>query len=284
MPHRGAALRARRAIDAADALLFTAGAGMGVDSGLPDFRGAQGFWRAYPAYESLGLSFEALASPRWFRDRPELAWGFYGHRLELYRRTPPHAGFAELARWSDAAALRSFVFTSNVDGQFQRAGFDPDRVVECHGALDWLQCTSGCGVGIFSADGARVEVDGATFLARAPLPRCPSCDALARPNVLMFGDDGWDPTRTDAQWARLEEWLETVPPRPGALVVVECGAGRAIPTVRSFGEQCARDRGAVLVRINPREPDGPRGTISIASGAAEAIAAIVATSSSPRSS
>ncbi|HQP37085.1 MAG TPA: Sir2 family NAD-dependent protein deacetylase, partial [Polyangiaceae bacterium] len=71
---------AAEAIHQADALLITAGAGMGVDSGLPDFRGNQGFWRAYPAYADLGLSFVSLASPGWFQRDPRLAWGFYGHR------------------------------------------------------------------------------------------------------------------------------------------------------------------------------------------------------------
>jgi NAD-dependent SIR2 family protein deacetylase len=88
--------RAAGAVAAADALLFGAGAGMGVDSGLPDFRGDKGFWRAYPPYEKLGLSFAALASPRWFRSDPELAWGFYGHRLNIYRATLPHDGFGIL--------------------------------------------------------------------------------------------------------------------------------------------------------------------------------------------
>ena len=54
------------AIARAEALLIGAGAGMGVDSGLPDFRGTQGFWRAYPPYQKLGLDFVSLAKPRWF--------------------------------------------------------------------------------------------------------------------------------------------------------------------------------------------------------------------------
>jgi NAD-dependent SIR2 family protein deacetylase len=49
---------------------------MGVDSGLPDFRGAQGFWRAYPAIAKLGLSFEGMANPAWFKKNPHLAWAF----------------------------------------------------------------------------------------------------------------------------------------------------------------------------------------------------------------
>src|SRR6185369_1825811 len=92
--------RAARAIASADALVIGAGAGMGVDSGLPDFRGNQGFWRAYPVYEKLGLSFSSMANPRWFRTDPEMAWGFYGHRLGLYRNTMPHPGFSTLLSWA----------------------------------------------------------------------------------------------------------------------------------------------------------------------------------------
>ncbi len=85
--------KAKQVIKEADAMLITAGAGMGVDSGLPDFRGKEGFWRAYPIAKKLGLRFEELANPRWFREDPELAWAFYGHRLKTYRETNPHEGF-----------------------------------------------------------------------------------------------------------------------------------------------------------------------------------------------
>src|SRR4051794_11112220 len=93
--------RSAGVIAEADALVIGAGAGMGVDSGLPDFRGNDGFWRAYPPYAKLGLGFSSLANPRWFRDDPGLAWGFYGHRLNLYRRTRPHPGFALLRAWAE---------------------------------------------------------------------------------------------------------------------------------------------------------------------------------------
>jgi len=58
--------KAAKAIKEAKYLLITAGAGMGVDSGLPDFRGDEGFWKAYPIAKKLGLNFQALANPRWF--------------------------------------------------------------------------------------------------------------------------------------------------------------------------------------------------------------------------
>ena len=82
---QAAITRAADAIRRADALLVAAGAGMGVDSGLPDFRGPEGFWRAYPPYRALGLRFEQMASPHTFARDAHLAWGFYGHRLNLYR-------------------------------------------------------------------------------------------------------------------------------------------------------------------------------------------------------
>jgi len=55
--------RAAHALREAEALLVTAGAGMGVDSGLPDFRGNEGFWKAYPPMAKLGVSFVEMANP-----------------------------------------------------------------------------------------------------------------------------------------------------------------------------------------------------------------------------
>jgi NAD-dependent SIR2 family protein deacetylase len=63
-------------IDGADALIVAAGAGIGVDSGLPDFRSDEGFWNAYPALGVAGTRFQEIASPVAFRETPLLAWGF----------------------------------------------------------------------------------------------------------------------------------------------------------------------------------------------------------------
>lgn len=256
---------------AADALLITAGAGMGVDSGLPDFRGREGFWRAYPPYAKLGLDFVQVASPRWFREDPTLGWGFYGHRLELYRETVPHDGFAILKRWAERMPKGWFVYTSNVDGQFQVAGFDAGRIHEVHGSIHHLQCTGECGVGIFPAEGQGVKIDPATMRAVGRLPKCPRCKAMARPSILMFGDDGWDGSASTAQARRHRDWLRSL--GECRLVVVECGAGTAIPTIRMHGDDLA-GAGSPLVRINVREAQGRPGTISIAVGALEALEAI----------
>jgi NAD-dependent SIR2 family protein deacetylase len=231
----------------ADGLVISAGAGMGVDSGLPDFRGKQGFWRAYPALGQRGLAFEDVASPAAFDGDPRLAWGFYGHRLTLYRNTPPHAGFGILQRLAARLPRGAFIFTSNVDGHFQKAGFPAERIAECHGSIHFLQCHGPCSPTIWSAADFHPVVDAAACRLESELPRCPDCDGLARPNILMFGDGGWIATRSDAQTQRLREWLRTVR-QP---VIVEIGAGTAVATVRYFSERLARP----LIRINPGDSD-----------------------------
>ncbi len=264
--------RAAEAIASADALLITAGAGMGVDSGLPDFRGDRGFWKAYPPLERLGISFVDMANPFWFKRDPELAWGFYGHRLNLYRETVPHDGFGILRRWSEEMTRGAFVFTSNVDGQFQTAGFDAGRILECHGSIGHLQCTRPCRDEIWSGSDLQIDVDDETFHSVPPLPNCPACNALARPNVLMFNDWNWLPHRTSGQERRFQDWLDAA---EGAHpVIVELGAGSAVPTVRMTSERLAARGEWTLIRINPREPHGPPGQIGLATNALEALEAI----------
>lgn len=263
---------AAEVLGAADALLITAGAGMGVDSGLPDFRGPEGFWNTYPPFAKLGLSFVDLANPRWFASDPELAWGFYGHRLHLYRMTIPHRGFDILRRLAGTKPHGAFIFTSNVDGQFQKAGFPEDRLVECHGSIHHLQCCTPCHSGLWSATGIEVTVDPETMRARPTLPACPVCGGLARPNILMFGDWGWIASRTGAQEGRLDAWLNAT--AGAVMAVIEIGAGTAVPTVRMLSRRAAMRPHARLIRINPREPGAPPGHISIPLGALDALTRI----------
>lgn len=271
-PNGDAAIeRAARLIAQADALVVAAGAGMGVDSGLPDFRGRDGFWREYPALREAGIDFSEIASPAAFESAPELAWGFYGHRLALYRRTAPHAGFGLLKRWGERMRRGYGVFTSNVDGQFQKAGFDAARIHECHGSIHHLQCLEPCDESIWEARGFEPDVDERSCRLRTAMPTCPRCGGLARPNVLMFGDWGWQARRTDRQGERQREWLASLS-RP---VVVELGAGTAIPSVRHFSQRVVQRHGGRLVRINPVDCAVPADVgVGLAMGAAAGLAAI----------
>jgi NAD-dependent SIR2 family protein deacetylase len=251
---------AANAIKNAKYLLITAGAGMGVDSGLPDFRGDEGFWKAYPIAKKLGLNFQALANPRWFDINPKLAWAFYGHRLTLYRDTIPHEGFKILLNLPH----NKFVFTSNVDGQFQKAGFDEKKIVEIHGSIHYLQCSEPCCDEIWE-NRENIEIDMEKFEA-LNFPYCPFCKKIARPNILMFGDFYFVGKRVDLQLARFEYWLNGIDDN---LVIVEIGAGTAVPTVRNISEKIRRNFGAKLIRINPKESFGA--DIEIKKGAKEAL-------------
>lgn len=262
---------AAETINNSDAVLITAGAGMGVDSGLPDFRGAEGFWGAYPAIAKLGLSFEEMANPAWFSENPHLAWAFYGHRLNHYRQTTPHQGFSQLLELGRTKAHGYFVFTSNVDGQFQRAGFAAERMVECHGSIHRFQCTASCADEIWDAESETVNLDESIFRAVEPLPQCRHCSALARPNILMFNDWSWLDHRSVAQQERFAAWLNGLAKSSAKLAVIELGAGGAIPTVRHASERALQRIGGKLIRINPREHDVPTGQIGLPFGAAEGV-------------
>ena len=229
----------------ADGLLITAGAGMGIDSGLPDFRGNQGMWQAYPELGKQRIEFTSIANPNAFWKTPRLAWGFYGHRLKLYRETTPHQGFDLLKKLSDVLQLPYFIFTSNVDGQFQKAGFDENLIYECHGSIHHLQCLDVCENKIWNADQIQPQIDHIRCEWLGDLPQCPHCLSLARPNILMFDDYDWLGHRTNQQRQNLEQWLQ----HHHQPIVIELGAGTAIPTVRNFSERFTPS----LIRINPRE-------------------------------
>jgi len=261
---------AAAAIRGARALVVATGAGMGVDSGLPDFRGDQGFWKAYPAYERLGLSFVDAANPDRFEEDPAFGWGFYGHRLHLYRDTKPHDGYRILRSWMDDLGIPAFVVTSNVDGQFQKAGFDGARIHEVHGSIHHLQCTVPCGEDIWPCD-EDVPVDVGTMRA-LHLPGCRSCRRVARPNILMFGDGAWLPGRSSAQARRFEAFLEEHGEEE--LAVLEIGAGTAVATIRWMTERLGRKPGTTVIRVNPREADIRAPHLGLPRGALESLQGI----------
>ena len=243
--------QAKQFIDEADAILITAGAGMGVDSGLPDFRGNEGFWEAYPAIKALDVSFQEMANPSWFAINPPLAWAFYGHRLNLYRKTMPHDGFKLLLELVQNKGDNYFIFTSNVDGQFQKAGFSKEKILEVHGSIHHFQCSENCTKNIWDADVDEIEVDMNKFEA-TDIPLCPSCGDIARPNILMFLDGMWNTKRVNKQRALYNKWIKSV--RTKKVVIIEIGAGTSIPTVRNESNTLSRSlREATLIRINPRD-------------------------------
>ncbi len=264
-------MRAAEVVRSAEVFVITAGAGMGVDSGLPDFRGNQGFWQAYPPYSRLGISFVECANPEHFDRDPAFGWGFYGHRTNLYRNTVPHEGFIIIKRWIEERSAPYFIVTSNVDGQFQKAGFEEGHLLEVHGSIHWLQCSSPCNEAIWPNNEV-ITVDEKTMRADH-IPHCPSCGKVSRPNILMFGDWSWLPGRTHCQEAGFQDFLDEHSAKK--MAVIEMGAGTAIPTIRATSERLGwKYPSATVIRINIREPEIERPHISLACGALDGLKGI----------
>lgn len=237
----------------ADGILITAGAGMSTDSGLPDFRSSGGLWNAYPPLKKFHLSFMQIATSKAYIERPDLSYWFWGHRLNQYRETPPHEGYAILKAWAEKMPNGYFVYTSNVDGAFQKAGFSDERVYEIHGTIFRMQCFYNCNDESWVTDFQPITDDQqCRVLNKTPI--CPHCGEMARQNVLMFDDYFFCEKHYAPKEIALQNWLKQV----NNLVVVELGAGKAIPTVRRFSESTAKAKKAGFIRINKLDAGVPK--------------------------
>ena len=114
------------------------------------------------------------------------------------------------------------------------------------------------------------------FFAQKPLPFCPKCKKVARPNILMFGDWLWLGDRSSLQKEKYINWLRELQQKNIKVAIIEMGAGKAVPTVRMQSSKLTRALNATLIRINPRDYDLPKGNhIAIPRGAAEGIQGIL---------
>jgi NAD-dependent deacetylase len=195
------------------------GAGISAESGVPTFRGEGGLWRNYRA--------EDLATPQAFRRDPALVWEWYDWRRGLVGACQPNAAHETLAEMEEALPDLTLV-TQNVDGLHRLAG--SRNVLELHGNIWRLRCTRGC----------RPHWED----RRVPLPeippRCPDCGALARPDVVWFGESlpGRELEAAFAAAQRCQVMLVV-----GTSAVVQPAA--SLPVI-------ALDRGAYVVEVNPQ--------------------------------
>ena len=146
------------------------GAGMSTESGLPDYRGADGLWRS--------RRFEQLSSIEQLREDPGTFWEFYRLRLDGLAEAAPNAGHHALARLQQAGAIERVV-TQNVDGLHQEAG--NEDVLELHGSLRVGRCRS-CGVEV-----AMQDVRDRWAASVDSIPWC-ACGEVLGPGVVLFGE------------------------------------------------------------------------------------------------
>ena len=184
------------------------------------------------------------------------------------------------------------MLASNVDSQFQKAGFDESKVFETHGSLAYQQCIAQCeGSGVWAdpavARGAPLNVNKKTFRIEdeSLLPKCPSCKGNARPNVSFFSDtdNSFNNERQALQKRNLFQWLDTVKGKSHEKVlVVEIGCGTSIHSLRFETEILLyhtpelKDR-VSMIRINPSHPSVEENSefhVGIGAGAKESLLAI----------
>jgi len=224
--------------------------------------------------KKLGLQFSQMSTPSWFIKDPQFAWGFWSHRYHLYSGTQPHQGFQIMKRWADSKHGNYFIFTSNVDGHWQKAGFPEEKVIECHGTVHYLQCNNSmsCHKEIWPTSHVKIPPIDDNFRATGELPKCTKCGEVARPNVLMFGDSGWVDTRFNVQDRRYDQWANSNQQQSLKIVIIEIGAGRDVPTVRMESQHWASIlKDSTLIRINPRDYSVPEGHIPVPLGGLDAL-------------
>lgn len=265
---------AAQAIKNADALFITAGAGMSIDSGLPDFKHISGFSASFDLLKKNSLVEFETAQSDLFEQNPEKAWAFYGYQLNLYKSAIPHEGYQKLLELGNKKQYGYFIFTSNVDGLFQKAGFNDAFIEECNGSMHYFQCVKPCSSHIWKAPKNKIIIDREHFKATGPLPQCPYCGEIARPNILMPNDWTWLSQRTIEQGNRLQLWLETIDSLDATLAIIELGANHNNPTVRLQSQRVNRSIKSTLIRINTNEHQIKNNGIGIALGPKEALVKI----------
>ena len=199
------------------------GAGMSRESGIPTFRGPDGLWKNFRP--------EELATPEAFQKDPALVWEWYEWRRQIVLKAEPHEGHRVIA------AMEKFfpeflLITQNVDGLHPRAG--NRKLIEIHGSINRARCTK-CAT--------RFEL-GSRVLSELPL-RC-DCGALARPDVVWFGES-YDSNLLSATLDFL-----------GSADLVWVVGSSGMVSVPVYLAAQARENGALLVDLNPEEAEFSR--------------------------
>jgi NAD-dependent deacetylase len=195
------------------------GAGISTESGIPDFRSPGGIWEQYDPMEYATIDA--------FLADPAKVWEFYGRRLEVLRDAQPNDGHLALAELEQRGWVRALI-TQNIDRLHERAG--SRALVEVHGSIRTSSCL-GCG--------AVVRFDEVVELL--PVPACPRCGRVLKPDVVMFGELLPEAAMTRATRLAVEAGLLLV---VGSTLEVYPVAGLPLETLEAGGSLAIVNRGA----------------------------------------
>ena len=217
------------------------GAGISTESGIPDFRSATGIWATYDPLEYATI--EAF-----LRD-PVKVWDFYGRRLQVLGEAEPNDGHVVLAELEERGWVQA-VITQNIDRLHERAG--SRALVEVHGSIRTSSCLD-CGTVVPLAD----------VVELLPVPQCPACGRVLKPDVVMFGE-----LLPASQIARAEQLACDA----GVLLVV--GSSLEVYPVAGLPLQTLANGGEVAIVNHGSTPFDTRATLVIDGGAGETLRAL----------
>ena len=199
------------------------GAGISVESGIPDFRSPGGLWERFDINEYGTI--EA------FRQDPVKVWSMLAEIDRVVAAAKPNGAHIALANMEKLGCL-SGIITQNIDNLHQGAG--SSKVIEFHGNTTRLVCLS-CGLRM---DAAKVREQMTPSVPDFP-PRCPMCDSVLKPDVVMFGEPIPD-----------EPGRRAMALSDGASVFMVVGTSVSVAPA-SYLPSMAKSSGACLVEVNP---------------------------------
>ncbi len=217
-------------------VLVITGAGVSAESGIPTFRGKDGYWR--------NLDPAKLATPEAFARDPKLVWEWYRERRQRICNAQPNAAHAAIAKLAQHAN-EFLLVTQNVDDLHVRAGMPKEKMVQIHGNIFVTRC-SRCD---FSQKDYKHEHEQEHEHEHekedqdVDLPRCPECNALMRPGVVWFGEQlPWN------ELQRVESYLD----RGSCDLVIVAGTTATFGYIIDWALRASRD-GGELIEVNPEE-------------------------------
>jgi len=224
-------------------VVFLTGAGISAESGIPTFRGKEGYWKV----GSRNYHPQEMATHAAFVAMPDDVWAWYLYRRSVCRAAEPNAAHVAVAKLEQQIGERFILITQNVDGLHLRAGNSREQTYQIHGNIDFMRCADDCCFELFPMpDGVDLTWDKGRAVgdAERELLRCPRCGGQARPHVLWF-DECYDEERF-----RFESSIAAAM-AADLLVVVGTAGQTNLPL--QVGSVVAR-RGAPMVVVNP-EPN-----------------------------
>lgn len=162
------------------------GAGISAESGIPTFRGPEGFW----TIGSREYHPQEMATFAMFSKDPESVWVWYLYRMGLCKQAQPNAGHRALAAMESRLGNRFTLITQNVDNLHIRAGNSLAQTLQIHGNIFQTRCAAACADHIFPLpEGLHPKVKGETLSKRERRRlQCPACGYWMRPHVLWFDE------------------------------------------------------------------------------------------------